>query len=154
MFIIAMGFALLLVISLIVCWRKDWGSYSCGITAFISGLMLLILCLAGGVTAAEAYYSVYPEMEAFYDSNLGNYQVIVERQNEVATLNLQPTGDGEIFDGSDFSQSKETSNRYQEYRDAANEYNLELAKYRRRGGTFLFWPMPQPDSRLKPIEIK
>ena len=114
----------------------------------------IVLFLIGGIWALVVYYDTYPKLEAFYDSNLDNYRVIVERQNEIAVMDLKGPTEGEFFDGGDFAQSKETSNRYREYRDAANEYNLMLARYRRQGGTFLFWPMPQPDSRLKPIKIK
>ena len=155
MFIIGLVLLALAVIVLVVYSTKEkYDRESCGnagATLIIIGGLLVII---GGTVAMVTYYSVYPELEAFYDSNLGNYQTVVERQNEVAVMNLEGPTEGEFFDGSDFSQSRETSSRYREYRDATNEYNVRLTKYRRLGGTFIFWPMPQPDNRLKIVEIK
>ena len=152
MFIIGLVLVVFAVIAFVVSVRNESNIF------FIIGIVAVILGLAPGffgtIIPIGAYYCDYPNLETFYDSNAGNYQVVVERQNEIAVMNLEGPAEGEFFDGSDFSQSKETSNRYREYRDAANEYNLMLARYRRQGGTFLFWPMPQPNSRLKPIELK
>ena len=152
MFIIGLVLTIVAIVAFVIYRRNDSGGFLIiGIVAVIFGAVPGFL---GTVLPIGAYYCDYPNLETFYDSNLSNYQMVVENQNEVAVMNLEGPSEGEFFDGSDFSQSKETSNRYCEYRDAANEYNLMLARYKCQGGTFLFWPLPKPDSRLKPIKIK
>ena len=153
MFIIGLVLTVVAIVAFLMSERRgssdNWSWI--GMFSMVFGIVLLIV---GGLLSLITYYDDYPKLEAFYDINGGNYRMVVENQNEIAVMDLKGPIEGEFFDGSDFSQSRSTSDRYQEYRDAANEYNLELVKYRCWGGSFLFWPLPQPDSRLKPIKIK
>ena len=153
MLIIGIG----LIILGIIFWKLSDKSYkheeSLGAVAVLSLVPGVVLTLIMIIMTCVTYFETYPEMEMFYTVNAPNYKTVVDKQNEVATLNLGNAEEGEVFDGSDFSQSRETSSRYQEYRDAVNDYNLTLAGWSRRGGTFWFWPISKPNSELNPIEL-
>lgn len=154
MLIIAIGLTVFGIVALIIGARDAWDRPVWGITGLITFVIGAIATFIVVIATICSIYGAYPEMQMFYELNADNYRVTVERQNEVATINLNIATEGEAFDGSDFAQSRETSNRYMEYRDAVNDYNLRLAQYQRQGGTFMFWPLPKPPEELKPIRLE
>ena len=154
MLIIGLALIIFGVVAFKIAGYHEWCAPAWITTAIIAIIAGPLLFIWGGLAAINATYWAYPDMTAFYELNAGNYRVVVEQQNEIATINLNVATDGEVFDGSDFAQSRETSTRYQEYRDAVNDYNSGLAHYKCQGGTFLFWPMGKPPAELKPIAIE
>ena len=91
-------------------------------------------------------------LEAFKTSNLGNYETAAELTEALLSEDSTYTY---LVDGSieRFEQSQVASDRIREWRDAANRYNVELARMKKAKANMWIGAV-YPEVNLEYVEVR
>lgn len=127
--------------------RSLWG----GLSWFLVVCLVILILLFIGITAHLQL--ALAELEAFKESNCGNYETAAELTE--ALLSKDSSTYTYLVDGSieRLEQSQTVSDRIREWRDAANEYNTELARMKRAKAN-LWIGIVYPDVDLEYVEVE